>query len=353
MSDQGILSVQPSIAAGAPPPAAAPPPPAVEPGEFDSGGDEDALLAQALQTLDSGEEQGDEIPDTEPQPKPKEPAKEEQTQAKLSKGFAKLAEQEDRLDRRYKAWQSEQAQATTELQAARAEVATYKAAMEQAKQSPLSALKALGWEYDQLAQYVLKDGQLPPAMMAKHLEEHQKSEYSKLEAQVQEMRRQAERANLERQGREYEGRVESEVQGLFADGSEAATQYPNFAHHFKNGRGVDLMIDVKRVLAQHFNETCVRDPKTGRIIKPGEVVASERAVRYVESILAKMQVGQLPAAGRNPGQPGAAQAANAGAAKPRPLVPRDYSEAGIPSEQELEAMTDEQREALAMQMFRG
>ncbi len=355
--DAGILSVTPAATP------AAPPPPAPAGGDGDSasvevGGNssEDALLDQALATL-RGE--GDEAPETaegeapaEGAPAAAEPAEKpaEVTQAKLSKGFAKLRAQEERFERRAAEMEAAHAQREATYAERDTKYAGYEQALQEARQSPLRALKLLGWEYDQLAKYVLNDGQLPPEQMAKHLQEHQQSEFQRLQGEIESLKQERAKEGEARAAREFEGRVEGDVHALFKGDSPDGAKYPHFAHHFRNGQGEKLMVDVKSVLAKHFNQTCVRDEK-GRIIKPGEIVASERAVMYIENILKGMQVGPLPTG--NPGQSGAVKSANTGAAKPRPLVARDASEMSVPSDQEIESMSDEERFNLALQVTSG
>lgn len=354
MSDQGILGVQPTVTPAAPPPAPPAPPQRVE-GEAIN---EEALVEQALaalrgegdapgEELDQGEQpmeagEGEAKPEPKAQPKPEE----ELTQKKLSAGFAKLREQEDRLDRRYKSWQAEQATKEAELAAREARFAPLEQAQARAASSPLEALKLLGWEFEQLAKYVMEDGKVPQDVLFRSFQEEQRKQGETLQQEIARLKQEKEAEKTQALVRETEGRMAANVGELL--GGET-TKYPHVAKLYKQSPE-RVMVDVKNLVAQHWNETCVRDAQ-GRIVKPGEAVAPERALVYIERILSSL-VGE---AGGNPAQRGAVQSAQAGAEKPspKPLVPRDYSDAGMPSDQEIEAMTDEQREALAVRIVSG
>lgn len=335
-------------------PAAAPPPPAPPAESSDVGGDRGAesdLLKEAMAAL-----KGEEAPPAAENEKPKveEKPKEELTQKKLSDGFAKLAAKEDRFERR-SAEQTAKLQAErAAFEAERAQVAPLREAMEKAKTSPLEALSLLGWTYQHLVDYVMKDGQIPQEKFAERLTNEHKSAYEKLQAEIAELRSGREQERQAYEAQQETSRQEHAVRELFkGDDAPGATKYPNFYAKFSEdpGNAAGLMVDVQNLLTAHYNQTCVRDDK-GRIVRPGEKVDPERAVMHIESILAKMQIRP-----RNPGQPGAvSQTANAGAARqqaPKPLTPRDYSVTSMPSDEEILAMTDEEREALAKRIVSG
>jgi hypothetical protein len=355
MSDQGILAVTPvNQGAGAPPPAP------VESSDVGSPrASEDALLAEAMATLEGGEGGGEQPLEQQQKPAPAKPETEEQkTQARLSKGFAKLADLEERFERRT-AKQTQEFQAErAAFEAERAELAPLKEAKARAASSPLEALSMLGWDYKSLVDYVMADGKIPPEKFAERLTNEHKTQYEKLQAQIEEMRQNGEREREAYEAQQETLRHEHAVRALFKDDSAPGAQrYPLFHDKFNESpeTAQALMVDVQNVLTQHFNQTCVRenpnDPRS-RIIKPGEKLDAERAVVYLEGILAKMQV-----RARNPGQHGAvSQTANAGAARPqapKPLTPRDLSSSSMPTDAEIAQMSDEETEALAMRLLNG
>jgi hypothetical protein len=349
MSDQGILAVAPVNQGAGPPPAL----PADSSDVGSPRGSEDALLQEAMGVLEGGEEgaAADEGPKPQEKPKPAE----EQTQTKLSAAYAKLAAREERHDRRVAEqtakFQSERASFEAEL----AELAPLKEAKAKAASSPLEALQLLGWGYKDLVDYVMADGKIPPEKFAERLSQQQKAEIDAVKAELEGIKKNRQTELEAYEAQQEVSRIEHQTKQLFAgDDSPGAEHCPLFYSKFSESpeNAAQLMVDVQSVLTTHYNQTCVRDPQTGRIIKPGEKLDVGRAVVYLEGILAKMQIRP-----RNPGQPGAVtQTANAGAARqqaPKPLTPRDLSVTSMPSEAELAAMSQEETEALALRIMNG
>lgn len=329
-----------------------PPPPPAAADASDIGGvgsDEGALIREALSELDGGAEATPEVQQQTQQPKPAEKKPEEElTQRKLSNGFAKLAAQERRLEVDREQFKAERAS----FEAERAEIAPLKEAMQKAKTSPLEALQAIGWSYKQLVDYVMADGQIPQEKLVERLTNEHKSNYERVQSELEQIKQQRQQEQERYEAQQDMSRIEHQTRSLFNDGAEGLTKFPTFAYHFKKSpeTAQKLLQDVQNLRARHFNETCVRDQKTGQIIRPGEIVDALPAVAYIERILADMQM----SAG-NPGQPGAVpQTANAGAERqPKPLTPRDSSVTSMPSDEELAKMTDEEIHALSLRVLNG
>lgn len=350
MADMGFLAVTP-INQGAPPPTAAP---VEDAGVGKEGVNESELIQQALAELDAGEGGGEPKPEqAKAEPAKAEPAKEEETQAKLSKGFAKLRAEEERFDRR-KAEETSKVQAmVADVEARMAKVKPLEEAMAKAAQSPLEALQLLGYSYKDLVDYVMADGKIPPEKFAERLSQQSKSEIDQVRAELEQLKNSRAQEQQAYEAQQEMARNEHAVKSLFVEGGQGLQKYPLFADKWAEGpeNMQLLMVDVNNALAMHFNQTCVRDEK-GRIVRPGEKLDAERAVAYLEGILARMQVRP-----RNPGQPGAvAQPANAGAARqhaPQPLTPRDLSVTSMPSDDELMKMSQEELDALANRIYSG
>jgi hypothetical protein len=336
---------------GGPPPAATPVDSA---GVGGVGGGEEALLAEALATLqgDEGEQALEQPPQQAKKPEGKP---EELTQKKLSDGFAKLSAKEERFERRAAEHTQKFNAERAAFEAERAELAPLKEAKIRAQSSPLEALQLLGWDYKSLVDYVMADGQIPPEKFAQRLSDQHKAELEAVKAEMEGFKKSREQEREAYEAQQEVSRIEHQTRSLFTGGDESpgAQHCPLFYAKFSESpeNASQLLVDVQQVLSTHFNQTCTRDAQ-GRIIRPGEKLDAGRAVVYLEGILAKMQVRP-----RNPGQPGAAsQTANAGAARqqaPKPLTPRDLSVTSMPSDEEIAAMSDEETEALALRIMNG
>lgn len=344
----GHLAVNPIT-----PPNGAPPPSYDDAGVGKEPTFEKDLIKEALAELDG------EVPKTETTEQVKtkaEPDKkpEEQTQKKLSDGFAKLAAREERHDRRVAEDTAKAREREAAYEAREARLKPMEEAYEKAKSSPLEALQTIGWSYKELVDYVMADGKIPPEKFAERLSQQQKTELDAMKAELESIKQSRNQERDAYESQQEMARNEHSVRTLFADGGQGIQRYPTFAHHFRRDPGIAqrLMVDVNNALTQHFNETCVRDEK-GRIIKPGEKLDAERAVAYLEGILGTWQV---PGQG-NPGQPGAVpQTAKADAARqsePKPLTPRDLSVTSMPSDDELSKMSQEELDALSLRIYKG
>ncbi len=349
--DQGIAAVTP-VNQGAPPPVAAP----VESVDVGSVGENESdLIKEALKTLDEGGGEQTDAPEAPKTPEtPEAKTEEEKTQAKLSKGFAKLAAEQDRHDRRVEKDRAALQAEREAFAAERAENEAFKAARAKAKTSPLEALQELGWTYREVVDYVLADGKIPPEKLAERLSNESKSEIARVQAELEAIKAQRQEEQVRYEERQDLSRIEQQTRGLFRDGGDGLAKFPHFAHHFNASpeKAEKLLTDIQNLRKRHFNETCTRDPKTGQIIKPGEIVDALPAVAYIERIFAEMQISP-----KNPGQPGAVpQTANAGAARqpaPKPLTARDLSVTSMPSDEELQQMSQEELEALSLRIYNG
>ncbi len=338
MADQGIVPAAPATPA-APPPAA--PAEASDVGSVRDWGEEAELVKLAYaETEGTVEEQTTEAKPEVAKPEEKKP-EEEQTQTKLSKGFAKLAAEQDRFERRKVEENSKLQNVIAEIEKRETKVKPLEEAMQKAGNSPLEALQLLGYSYKDLVDYVMADGKIPPEKFAERLSQQQKLEVDAVRAELAELRNSREQERQAWEAQQEMGRNEHAVKSLLAEGSAGRQKYPTFAEKWaedpKNAEM--LMVDVNNALTTHFSQT-------------GEKLDAERAVAYLEGILARMQVRP-----RNPGQPGAVpQTANAGAARqqaPTPFTPRDLSVTSMPSDEELSKMSQEELDALSLRMYNG
>lgn len=282
-------------------------------------------------------------------PKPKEPGKEGEeeelppppadlTQKKLSEGFAKLERQRRRDQKEFNERTAALAAREAEVTQLRAEAEAKAKAAAEHTNDPLRLLESHGWDVDRFVKFVMSDGQVPPEVLAqkateatkKQLEEQQK----KLDA-IERQRQQHEDALLssEWERRSYAG-VEAKL-GKIGEPLEHGLPHVAAIDEW-SGRGT-VFSDVLTVQAQHFQ-------RTGQTLDPAT------ALVHVEQAYAARFPNLLK---RNPAQQGAGTPATTGAEKPRQITSSDVSDVSVPTDEELDKMTPDERRARAVRIAKG
>lgn len=329
---------------------AAPPPPAAGDStpSVDDGGGEDALLAKALGEL-TGETAEEQSEGTRESPPPKPPA---DTQAapppepdehQLSAGFAKLRSEQKRFDRRKAEQSNEYLTKVKDFEAKEKAFEEkqkgWQDAVTRSKNSPLEALHALGWTYEQLVEYVAKEGVIPASKLRTDFKVELDEASAKSREELQEIKKELEAAKEEKKRElaakkadEYEQKVFAEIDTLLEKEAAKFVHLRRIPKEVRDGGILDHMI-------QHFNET-------------GEALAISDAMLYGEKEASKIASWYSQGDAR---QEGAVKSANLGAAKPeteaRPISQRDASVRGVSRPLDPETMTEEEREAEALRIL--
>lgn len=325
-----------------------------KPAERVSGADvdRDALMAEALSVakgtkpapVEGKEPPAPAEPSTDAQLKPKEgeedipPPPADLTQKKLSEGFAKLERQRRRDQKEFAAKTTELATRETALKTREAAIASHEAAMKAAAQDPLSYLKAGGWEFEELVNFVIQDGKVPPEVLAKRASEQHKAEIEKTKQEVEALKKQKQYEQDVLLSNEWERRTAAGIDAKLGPANEPiAHEFPTISFiEEQRGRGT-VLADVLTTQAQHFQ-------RTGQTLDPAT------ALVHVERAYARM-FPKLQA--RNPAQQGAGTPAATGAEKPRQITSSDKSDVSVPSDEELGNMTPEERLAVAVRVAKG
>lgn len=308
---------------------------------------EDALIAKALSALNDGE-----APEVKEPDKPKEVEKPKADgpkppdgwdEAAASRAFARLTSEQRRFDKRKQEQSSEYTTKVAELEsktkAFESEQKEWRQKVSGASTSPLAALKALGWTYDQLVEYVAKEGIIPTEKLRSdfkvELDEASKASRTELEEIKKELaasKAEKERNAAEQRARDYESRVHSTID---AEIEANPGKYAHLARVPKDRRNSAILAHM----VEHYQ-------------KNGEALAITDAMLYGEKEAKEYASWYATEAAR---QEGAVKSANPGAAKPeteaRPLTQRDTAVRGV--QKEPDDMTDEEREEEAMRILAG
>ena len=348
----GGPAVPPSAAPATPAAPAAPAkgtPPAEPSRVAGSDFDADAAMAEALKVVTG---KGETQTETKETPKPQEAKTEEKpkgdeeelppppadlTQKKLSEGFAKLERQKRRDQKAFTETQAKLAAKEQELAAKEQAWAQREASFKQHQENPLVLLEQHGWNFDRLVKFVMDDGKVPPEVLAERASAAQKKQIEdqqkRLDA-IEAQRRANEDVVL---SQEWERRTFAGVEAVL--GTEAAPK--EHTHQMirwveENSGRQAVLADVLAVQAAHFQKTRqTLDPAT--------------ALVHVEQAYARM----FSRRAGNPAQVGAGAPANPGAEKPRQLTSQDRSDVSMPSQAEIDNMSNDERMALAIRISQG
>ncbi len=164
--------------------------------------------------------------------------------------FAALARKERGLQER-----------EVKVKATEGELAAYNKAKADAKLDPIALLRAHGWEYDTVTQFVLNDGQLTDAQRLKILQDEQAAARTTAETQAEQTKReQAQRA------------AESHMVALKAYVDTNADTYK----HIRVNDAYDLVYEVQE---SHYRKTFNKEANCG------EIMAFDTAANMVEDYL--------------------------------------------------------------------
>lgn len=149
----------------------------------------------------------------------------------------------------------------SKVKAFETEVAAYQKSKADAKLDPLALLRAHGWEYDTLTQFVLNDSKLTDAQKLKILEEEQAvSKAATTEAEAAAKRAHAEKAETSHK----------EALKAFIDAN------PETYELVRSQDAYDLVYDVQ---ASHYQKTFNKE------INSGEILGFDQAAKMVEEYL--------------------------------------------------------------------
>ena len=332
-----------------------PTPEAAPPAAAPATGGADADFAAAVALLEGGEAAAPATETAPPEPKPPELEKPKEPQPELtdsdiSARFAKLTAHERRHKERVAARSNELNEKEAKLTAREQAIKEFESTREQAKQNPLSALKALGWSIEDLTRYVSENGVVPREKILQDLKVQQDEELKKRDERLKELndkieaREKAEQAAAtERAAQAYEQKTFEDMKSVLT--SAEAAKFPMLARV----NGVKAHRAVLRYITTHYD-------KNEEAIEAGEEkpLALTDAMIYAERELAELFPGGVPQA---PGQAGTIQLEKPGAAKPEvpPITQRDLSARTVtpPSEDEDDKLTPEERWEKAKKVLEG
>jgi hypothetical protein len=280
---------------------------------------EAAALLSAQESLEGRE--GADTPDTDPAGEPKPAAKPAETKPEPegdedenTRRWVRLRNQEkrfnDRIAKERGEFNKERETFAKERETFQKEHESFKAAKARASKEPLSALKELGWSFEQLVDYVQKNGQVPQERIINDLKLSMDEEMQKTRAELEEIKN--EKKTQERQQRinGFQQKVVDEVRTTI-DG------FPNLKR-FLDKHGPEKVIP--KVLWKMETEAKVKNYLTpSQVMGMFEDELSQVASLYETPSPAPGGAGQGPA--------------NPEAAKPRtrpePLSNDDGSERGV------------------------
>lgn len=305
----------------------------------DDGVEEDA---EAREAAALAELTGKAAPKEEPKPKPKEEPKEEiPSIEEQSRSFAALKHKTQRFNEERAAF-AEEKRAFEETQAKdKAEIEKLRTELEgrreRAKKTPLEALKELGWTPDQLLQYIGENGEIPKDRLFQTLKEEMQKELEAVREETKKEREAREAQEAEtlkrRQSEEssaFQRRVGMEIVDI---ATQEADKYKYLGKILRKDPGA-VHRGVLNLIAQHFQQTK----------KP---LAVSDAMLQIE----KQQADWFEENQPDPQQAGAVKPANPGSIEPIPKL--DTAKRGVAPKKELDELTEEEREELALRIAKG
>lgn len=308
--------------------------------ETDLSDDAEAREAQALAELTGKTAEKKTEPKAEEKPKEEPiPSIEEQ-----SRSFAALKHKTKRFEAEREAFAAEKTKQDTthseRMTALEKREAEFNARVERAAKTPLEALKELGWTPEQLLKYVGDNGEIPQERLYETLEK-------KFQAKLDEIKSETEKQTKEREAREaeakkardseavagFERRVGEEIVEIVSDAAEAA-KFPQLRKLLRTTKGARMVHrGVLNQLAEAYTKT-----KKPLAISDALIQAEKEAAELFDD-------------GSDPQQAGAVQPANPGSIEPIPKL--DTVKRGVAPKKELDELTAEEREELALRELRG
>lgn len=316
-----------AVAATTTAPNAAPPPAVVEaPADTgaDDGGDEISTARAKAREILFAKEEPTEAPklETKPEPKPEPEKPKEPDETEVSRRYAKVHAQEQRLKARQQAFLQEQ----EAFKARAAEVEQYQSL---AKSDPVKLLERAGWTKDQVIDWIRSDGKIEPEKLIKDLDERYKSEIQKMREEREAEKAAFEAEKRQREVKQVEQMLTDEVSSLLSAG-----KYPILSSIVTGDAEERASLDhrVREITMQIWNSK-------REAVEPHEVLS------YLEGRWAKTVA-------RLPGQAPAVKSASPVAVEPKPITNGATSERTVRSV-EYDEMDPEQRKARADAILRG
>jgi hypothetical protein len=282
--------------------------------------DKEPEEASADADKSKGAKPAEKKPELEPE------VKEDEVQ--LSKKWAKVRAQEDRLVKRQKEFAEQQ----RAFEASKSEVESLKtklAEREAQMNDPVKFLAAAGWTKDRIVEWIQSDGKVDPEILVKQFSEKHQKELEELKA---ERERERQELLVEKQSRQLETlkhELDTEVATMAKTDPEFALLQKFIAK--KGEAGVQKR--VRDIIAQVFNQK-------KQVVDPRDVLV------YLERELAEIQLGD------SPGQVPAARPANPVAVEPKPITNQATSQRTVVPV-EYDESDPEARRARAAAILRG
>jgi len=306
--------------------------------ETDSSDDAEAREAQALAELTGKTIEKKVEPKAEEKPKEEAiPSIEEQ-----SRSFAALKHKTKRFEAEREAFAAEKTKQDTahteRMTALEKREAEFNARVERAAKTPLEALKELGWTPEQLLKYVGENGEIPQERLYETLEK-------KFQAKLDEIKSETKKQTEEREAREKEAKK--------ARDAELVTG-------FERKVGTEIVEIVSEDMAKFPQiRKMLRTTKGARMVHRGvlnqlaEAHTSKKTLAISDALIqAEKEAAELFDDGSDPQQAGAVQPANPGSSI-EPISKLDTVKRGVAPKKELDELTADEREELALRELRG
>lgn len=238
-------------------------------------------------------------PKVEEKPKPEEKPKDE---VELSKKWARLSAQEDRLVAR----QKQAAETLKQLEAREAAIAEREALAK----DPVEFLSKQGWDKDRIVKWIQDDGKIDPEVMVKQLDEKYRTEIENLKKEREQERQELESTRRTRDMERVEGALNDEVMQLAKTDAELGVLKRLVE---KNPQKFEPFIQkrVGTIIREVWNKTFNKGEHEGT--NRGTVVDPRDALLYLQTELAELQLA-------DPGQAPAVRSANPVAVEPTPIT---------------------------------
>jgi hypothetical protein len=262
-------------------------------GSGEDDGDLEVARRKAREILFDGKDPEAE-PEPEAKPKPVEPPKpkaEEKDEIALSKKWAKVTAQEDRLVKR----QKEHAAKEDALKEREAKIA----AAEQKMNDPVAYLAERGWTKDQIVQWIQSDGKVDPEILVKQLDERHRKEIEELRAERAKEREELENTRRQRDMERVTSELAREVKHLYLNDSELSL--------------VKTLVEKNPKKFESFMQSRVEQIIRTVWDREKQVVDPRDALLYAQQELAELQLA-------NPGQAPAVKPATPVAVEPTPIT---------------------------------
>lgn len=239
------------------------------------------------------------------------PAEQPKDEVALSKKWAKLTAQEDRLVER----QKKAAESIKSLEAREAAIIE----REQLAADPVAFLQKQGWDKDRIVKWIQDDGKIDPETMVKQLDEKYRTEIANLKKEREQERLELENTRRTREMSDVENELNQEVLHLAKTDDELGVlkrlteKNPKKFEPFIQKRVGSIIAEAWR---KTFNQGEFEGTNKGMVVDPRD------AMLYLQAELAELQLA-------DPGQVPAVRSANPVAVEPTPITNQATSQRNV------------------------